>query len=45
MAEMYDIINACYKHNAQLVIAGNMTKADLDDKNQYLKEHSAASRI
>lgn len=37
MAEMYDIINACYKHNAQLVIAGNMTKADLDDKNQYLE--------
>jgi hypothetical protein len=37
MAEMYDIINACYKHNAQLVIAGNMTQADLDDKNQYLE--------
>jgi DNA replication protein DnaC len=37
MTEMYDIINACYKHNAQLVIAGNMTKADLDDKNQYLE--------
>src|SRR5208283_1658130 len=37
MAEMYDIINACYKHNAQLVIAGNMTKTDLDDKNQYLE--------
>ena len=36
MAEMYDIINACYKQ-AQLVIAGNMTKADLDDKNQYLE--------
>lgn len=37
MNEMYDLINACYKHNAQLVIAGNLTKEDLDDKNQYLE--------
>jgi hypothetical protein len=37
MTEMYNLINAMYKHGGQLVIAGNMTKADLDDKSQYLE--------
>jgi hypothetical protein len=37
MGEMYNLINAMYKHGGQLVIAGNMTKADLDDKSQYLE--------
>jgi hypothetical protein len=35
--ELYDILHACYQHKAQLVIAGNMTKADLEDNNQYLE--------
>ena len=35
--ELYDILHACYQHKAQLVIAGNMTKADLEDNDQYLE--------
>ncbi len=37
MRETYDLLNAAYKHESQLVIAGNFTKADLDDRNQYLE--------
>jgi hypothetical protein len=39
MVESYNILNAMYKArgNCQLVIAGNLTKEDLQDKYQYLE--------
>jgi hypothetical protein len=39
MEESYKILNACYKARGkcQVVIAGNLTKEDLKDKNQYLE--------
>jgi|ERR1035441_8924379 hypothetical protein len=37
MGELYDVLNAMYKAKGRLYIAGNLTKLDLQDTNQFLE--------